>query len=77
MNKLDKICQALFFAIGIPVTIILVSMHINAKPDTRDYSYESYCDSVWQADPDYYLDVLCTTDEYQEYVETNGQWWED
>lgn len=77
MSKLDKICQALFFAIGIPAAIILVSIHTTATQDTRDYSYESYCDSVWQADKDYYMDVLAETDEYQKYVETNGQWWED
>lgn len=47
------------------------------KVDTRDYAYEAYCDSVYEADPDYYLDVLCETDEYCQYIETNGQWWED
>lgn len=47
------------------------------KVGSRDYAYEAYCDSVYEADPDYYLDVLCETDEYCQYIETNGQWWED
>lgn len=45
------------------------------KVAERDYAYEAYCDSIWEADPDYYLDVLCETDEYCIYIETNGQWW--
>ena len=47
------------------------------KVDTRDYAYEAYCDSIWEANPDYYLDVLCETEEYCNYIETNGIWWED
>lgn len=47
----------------------------SAQKSTRDYAYEAYCDSIWANDPDYYLDVLCTTDEFQEYIEANGQWW--
>ena len=31
--------------------------------DNRDYAYEAYCDSLWKANPDYYLDVLVETDE--------------
>lgn len=42
---------------------------------TRDLAYEAYCDSIYEADPDYYLDVLCETDEYCIYIEQNGQWW--
>lgn len=42
---------------------------------TRDKAYEAYCDSIWQADPDYYLDVLVEGDEYQCYIEQNGKWW--
>ena len=47
------------------------------KVDTRDYVYEAYCDSIYAADPNYYLDVLCETDEYCTYIEINGPWWED
>ena len=45
------------------------------KVDTRDYVYEAYCDSIWEANPDYYLDVLVESDKYQSYVEEHGEWW--
>lgn len=41
---------------------------------TRDYAYEAYCDSVYEANPDYYLDVLCETDKYCTYIEEHGEW---
>ena len=44
------------------------------KVDTRDYDYERYCDSIWENNPDYYLDVLIEGDEYQNYIEQNGEW---
>lgn len=44
--------------------------------ETRNIAYENYCDSIWDADPDYYLDVLVESDEYQTYIEANGLWWE-
>lgn len=43
--------------------------------DTRNYAYEAYCDSIYNADPDYYLDVLCESDEYCTYIEEHGKWW--
>ena len=46
----------------------------STKVAERDYAYESYCDSIWKADPDYYLDVLVESDEYQNYIEQNGEW---
>ena len=45
------------------------------KVAERNYAYEAYCDSIWEANPDYYLDVLVESDEYQNYIELNGQWW--
>lgn len=42
---------------------------------TRDFSYERYCDSIWENDPIYYMDVLVETDEYQDYIESHGEWW--
>lgn len=45
------------------------------QKSNRDLSYEHYCDSIWEADPDYYIDVLEETDEYQEYIKDNGIWW--
>ena len=47
------------------------------KVAERDYVYEAYCDSIWEADPNYYLDVLVESDEYCTYIEEHGQWWED
>ena len=46
----------------------------STKVAERDYAYEAYCDSIWEADPDYYLDVLVESDEYQNYIEQNGEW---
>ena len=43
--------------------------------DTRDYKYEHYCDSIFDTNPDYYIDVLVETDKYQQYVEEHGEWW--
>lgn len=45
------------------------------KVAERNHAYEAYCDSIWEANPDYYLDVLVESDEYQNYIELNGQWW--
>lgn len=43
---------------------------------TRDYMYEAYCDSIWENNPDYYLDCLVESNEYQQYIEQHGYWWE-
>lgn len=43
----------------------------------RDYIWENYCDSIYNNDPDTYLDVLMETDDYQEYLDIHGEWWED
>ena len=47
------------------------------KVDTRNYAYEAYCDSIYAADPNYYLAVLCETDKSCTYIEVNGPWWGD
>ena len=44
---------------------------------TRDYKFEHYCDSIYEVNPDYYLDVLVETDEFQSYIEKHGQWWDN
>ena len=41
----------------------------------RDYVYEHYCDSIYETNPDYYLDVLVETDEFQSYIDKHGEWW--
>lgn len=47
------------------------------KPEIteRNFDFESYCDLIWKDNPDYYLDVLCETDFYQEYITKFGCWW--
>lgn len=47
----------------------------STKVSTRDFEYEAYCDSIWENNPEYYMDVLVEGDEFQEYVHTNGKWW--
>ncbi len=47
----------------------------NSNKISRNYAYEHYVDSVYNVNPDYYLDVICETDEYQEYVNKHGEWW--
>lgn len=47
----------------------------STKESSRDYAYEAYCDSIYEADPDYYLDVLAESDEYCNYLEEHGEWW--
>lgn len=44
---------------------------------SRDIEYEHYCDSIWITNPDYYLDVLTESNEFQQYIEQHGQWWND
>lgn len=44
---------------------------------TRDYQYEHYCDSIYEVNPDYYLDVLVETDEFQNYIDEHGEWWKN
>ena len=43
--------------------------------NTRDYAYEHYCDSIYETNPDYYLDVLVETDEFQSYLDEHREWW--
>lgn len=43
----------------------------------RNIEYEHYCDSIWITNPDYYRDVLIESDEFQQYIERHGQWWDN
>ena len=43
--------------------------------NTRNYDYEHYCDSIYEVNPDYYLDVLIETDKFQSYINEYGEWW--
>lgn len=60
--------------IAISVAVIVMGC-CPTKVDNRNYAYEAYCDSIWEANPDYYIDVLCETDEYCTYIEEHGLWW--
>lgn len=67
--------KKLFFFIAAVAAIVAMGSCSCQKSNTRDYSYEAYCDSIWESNSDYYLDVLCETDEYCTYIEENGKWW--
>ena len=61
-------------------TVALVAIAtVGCKPtkvaNNRDYAYEAYCDSIWEANPNYYLNVLVEGDEYCTYIEEHGEWW--
>lgn len=58
------------------VAIVAMGSCSTKESTTRNLAYEAYCDSIWQADPDYYLDVLIEGDEFQCYIEEHGQWWD-
>lgn len=45
--------------------------------NSRDYAYEHYCDSIYEAHPNYYMDVIVETDEYQQYINQHGEWWNE
>lgn len=51
--------------------------HIIKNNSTRDYKFEHYCDSIYEVNPDYYLDVLIETDKFQNYIDEHGEWWEN
>ena len=86
MNNTQKatILTIIFlFFVGVLVSILFAyyNGYFDSKSytiknnDTRDYDYEHYCDSIYEVNPDYYLDVLVETDEYQDYIEKHGEWW--
>ena len=51
--------------------------YITKNDSTRDYKFEHYCDSIYEVNPDYYLDVLIETDKFQSYIDKHGKWWEN
>jgi hypothetical protein len=63
------------FFIAIAVAALAMGSCSTQVSNTRDISYEHYCDSIWEVNPDYYVDVLCETNEYCTYIEENGEWW--
>ena len=51
--------------------------YITKNDSTRDYKFEHYCDSIYEVNPDYYLDVLIETDKFQDYIDKHGKWWKN
>lgn len=65
----------IIFIITVVAVVMMGCQPTKVADDTRDYAYEAYCDSIYEADPDYYLDVLAESDEYCNYLEEHGEWW--
>lgn len=81
-NKFAIIYLVSVFILCCAILIIAHLTHLNTDKtfiiknnDTRDYKYEHYCDSIYEVDPDYYLDVLVETDKFQNYINEHGEWW--
>lgn len=74
---MKKLLLTVTLILGISVIGLCFIQKSNSSTSIRDYKYEAYCDSIWYADPDYYIDVLVETDEYQQYVTEVGLWLED
>lgn len=50
----------------------------NRDLDTnRNIEYEHWCDSIRIADPNYYLDTITESYDYNQYIEEHGQWWDN
>lgn len=54
--------------------ILAMLSSAEVKNETRDLEYEAYVDSVWANDPNEFYDVIVESDEYQLYIEQNGEW---
>lgn len=76
-----KIILALILGVIIGLSITFLTNSFDNKfytiknNSTRDYKFEHYCDSIYEVNPDYYLDVLVETDEFQNYIDEHGEWW--
>lgn len=68
MNNITTIIIAI-------AAIVVIGCKPTKVANNRDYAYEAYCDSIWEANPNYYLDVLVESDEYCTYIEEHGEWW--
>lgn len=68
MNNITTIIIAI-------AAIVVIGCKPTKVADNRDYAYEAYCDSIYEANPSYYIDVLCESDEYCTYIEEHGEWW--
>lgn len=68
MNNITTIIIAI-------AAIVVIGCKPTKVANNRDYAYEAYCDSIYEANPSYYIDVLCESDEYCIYIEEHGEWW--
>lgn len=85
-SNIIRIIAILFISLWVGVCVYLAVNYIaniNSKTcvvkndNARDYTYEHYCDSIYAANPDYYLDVLVETDKFQSYLNEHGKWWDN
>ena len=85
-NNIIRIVAILFVSLCVGVCVYSAVNYIantNNKTcvvkidNTRDYAYEHYCDSIYAANLDYYLDVLVETDKFQSYLNEHGKWWDN
>lgn len=70
MNNITTIIIAI-------AAIVVIGCKPTKVANNRDYAYEAYCDSIYEANPSYYIDVLCESDEYCTYIEEHGEWWDN
>lgn len=64
----------LFLIVGL--FIFSIDSEIIIKNNSnRNYKYEHYYDSIYEVNPDYYLDVLVETNKFQNYIDKHGEWW--
>lgn len=68
MNNITTIIIAI-------AAIVVIGCKPTKVANNRDYAYGAYCDSIYEANPSYYIDVLCESDEYCTYIEEHGEWW--
>jgi hypothetical protein len=70
----------LIIASIVAIVVIILGSSLPNKADivdkSRNLHYEHYCDSIWENNPSYYNDVIAESDEYLEYIEEHGEWWD-
>lgn len=73
--------KLIFAILGVCVAgvagVILADNEVRPVKTAEDYAYEAYCDSMYENDTDYYLDVIEESEKYQDYIEKHGEWWKE
>ena len=88
MRKITEIQALVLFLLFLVIPVAVIASTFNwATEDSksftiknnsiRDYKFEHYCDSIYEVNPNYYLDVIVETDEFQNYIDEHGEWWEN